>query len=86
MICSSLNREGRIVRLLDRRTLLKSGGGSGSQVSRKAVPPLHFTPISVVRGLATGQAAERSGVVREAWQSALGQKQLQIIDDAISLR
>ncbi|WP_454655545.1 DUF6035 family protein [Bosea beijingensis] len=33
MICSSVNREGRIVRLLDRRTLLKSGGRSGSQVT-----------------------------------------------------
>jgi hypothetical protein len=32
MICSSVNREGRIVRLRDRRTLPKSGGSSGSQV------------------------------------------------------
>jgi transposase InsO family protein len=33
MICSSLNREGRIVGLHDRRTLHKSGGSSGSHVS-----------------------------------------------------
>src|SRR5690606_29588385 len=33
MICSSVNREGRIVRLRDRRTLPKSGGSSGSQVT-----------------------------------------------------
>jgi hypothetical protein len=37
MICSSVNREGRIVRLRDRRTLPKSGGSSGSQVSRSLV-------------------------------------------------
>lgn len=32
MICSSVNREARIDRLLDRRTLPKSGERSGSQV------------------------------------------------------
>jgi hypothetical protein len=31
-----VNREGRIVRLLDRRTLPKSGASSGSQVSQLA--------------------------------------------------
>lgn len=33
MIYSSVNRDGRIVRLRDRRTLPKSGGSSGSQVT-----------------------------------------------------
>lgn len=38
MICSFVNREGRIVRLLELRTLLKSRGASGSQVSDACRP------------------------------------------------
>src|SRR5579871_1114908 len=49
MICSSLNLDGRIVRLpFGRRTLPKTGGGLRAQVNTKAVRPFHkFPRVSV---------------------------------------